>query len=56
MNADSSQVRKLATPRTSSGLSPAKESMAKSLLAKGYTQAAVAEQLDCSVSLIRDLL
>lgn len=55
-NSDLDQVKQYAMPRSKTGLSPAKESRAKSMLNKGYTQAEVAEALGVSVNTIKDLL
>ncbi len=49
-NADMGRVRELAMPRTSTGISPAKLSLAKQMLKNGYSQADVADQLDISRS------
>lgn len=49
-NTDLAVVRQYATPRTTSGLSPAKLSRAKSMKNQGYTQADIADALGVSVS------
>lgn len=49
-NANLDSVKQLATPRSSSGLSTAKLSLAKQLLNSGYTQAEIAERFGISVS------
>lgn len=49
-SANPDRVRQLATPRTSTGLTNAKISRAKTLLNKGYTQAEVADIIGCSVT------
>ena len=49
-NADKGRVRELAMPRTKTGLSNAKISRAKSMLAKGYSRADVCDMLDISES------
>ena len=51
-NTDLDSVKKLATPRSSTGLSPAKISKAKSMFDSGYTQAEVADALGVSINLI----
>lgn len=50
LNADMGRVRELAMPKTSTGLPPAKLSLAKNMLKNGYSQNDVAEMLDISVS------
>ena len=55
-NADAKRVRELATPRTQKGLSAGRLSMAKSMLARGYTQADVAAALGVSVSTLNRAL
>lgn len=52
-NTDMDSVRKLATPKDSRTLRPAKLSRAKTLLSRGYTQADVASSLGVSVSTLR---
>ena len=52
-NADTDRLKQLATPRTTTGMTPAKISKAKSMLSAGYTQAEVADALGTSVSTIR---
>lgn len=47
-NADTARVRELAMPRTKTGLSPAKLTRAKSMLARGYSRADVCDMLDIS--------
>lgn len=49
-SADMDQVKKYATPKQQKGLTPAKLNRAKSLLAAGWTQAQVAEELGISTS------
>ena len=49
-NSDLNKVKRLATPRTSVSMSPAKVARAKSMLTSGYTQAEVAEALGVSTS------
>ena len=53
---DLDTVKQLAIPRDRPAMTPAKESTAKSLLARGYTQAEVADRLGVSVSTINDLV
>lgn len=47
--ADKDRVKQLATPKSNSGLSSAKVARARSMLARGYSQADVADMLDISV-------
>lgn len=49
-NADSAQIKALATPRTKKGMSPARISRAKAMLNAGHTQVDVANALGVSVS------
>lgn len=49
-NADLDRVKQLATPRTTTLMSPARINRAESMLASGYTQAEVAEALGVSTS------
>lgn len=49
-NADQDTVRKLATPRAATVMTPTKLAMAKARLASGYTQAEVAQSLGVPVS------
>ena len=51
-NANLEQIKELATPRTTTGLTPAKLSRAKLMLAAGYTTADVAEALGVSTTTI----
>lgn len=53
---DLDSVKTLALPRESRKISPAKESTARSMLARGYTQADVADALGISVSSVNELL
>jgi len=55
-NADIDQVKKLATPRLATVMTPAKVALAKSLLAKGYTQAEAAAHLGIPASTIDSAL
>lgn len=55
-NADIDKVRQLAMPRTVRGMTPAKEGRAKSMLALGYTQSEIAEQLGVSLSTVKTIL
>lgn len=55
-NADMDQVRKYATPRaTKAGMTPGKQTRAKSLLKSGYTNKEVALALGVPVTLVRDI-
>ena len=49
-NTDVDVVRQYATPRSHTGLSAAVQSRAKAMLARGYTQAEIAEQLGVSTN------
>lgn len=55
-NADLDQVKKLASPRSSSVMSPAVAARARAMAASGYTQAEIAEALGVSPSTISDAL
>lgn len=55
-NADIDQVRKLATPRAATVMTPAKLAIAKARLASGYTQAEVAESLGIPVTTLNSAL
>lgn len=55
-HADLDEVKKLATPKPSRGLSSALASRAKAMLAAGYTQAEVADALGISTSTINTLI
>lgn len=55
-NADTDQVKQLATPRTSTGLSSAMLARAEMMLARGYTQAEVASTLGVSTSTLNNAL
>lgn len=52
-NADLDQVKKLATPKVDLLMSGAKKAQAHALLARGYTQAEVADQLGLSVTTLK---
>lgn len=54
-NADADQVRALATPRSTSGLSPGKRNRALALLSAGYTTAEVASSLGVSVNQVIEI-
>ena len=54
-NTSDELVKQLATPRTKKGLSSAKQSIAKAMLANGHTQADIADRLGVSVGVINDL-
>jgi len=51
-NTDVDVVRQYATPRTHNGLTAASQSRARAMLARGYTQAEIAEQLGVSTSML----
>lgn len=55
-NADLESVKRLATPRKENVMSTSRINRAKGMLARGYTQAEVAEALGVSVSTINDIL
>lgn len=55
-NADSDQVRKLATPRAATVMTPSKLAIAEARLASGYTQAEVASSLGVPVSTLNTAL
>lgn len=55
-NADADQVRKLATPRAATVMTPAKLAIAKARLASGYTQAEIADSLGVPVSTLNSAL
>lgn len=55
-NADLDQVKKLASPRSSSVMSPAVAARARAMASSGYTQAEIAEALGVSPSTISDAL
>lgn len=55
-NTDLDKVKQLATPRTSTSLTSAKEAKAKSMLTSGYTQAEVADALGVSTQTLTKLL
>jgi hypothetical protein len=48
-NTDLDRIKELATPRTKTELTPGKEAQAKAMVARGYTQAEVADALGISV-------
>ena len=52
-NTDMKRIKELATPRSSTVLSPARLSRAKTMLASGYTQAQVADALGVSTSTLQ---
>lgn len=54
-NTDLDKIKKLATPRSSITMTPAKERRAKSMLSSGYTQAEIADALGVSVSSIASI-
>lgn len=51
-NTDTKVVKEYATPRTSIGVSPAEEAKIKLMLARGYTQAEIADQMGISTSTV----
>lgn len=51
-NSDVEQIKKLATPRTQTGITPGMLARARSMLAAGYTQAEIASSLGVSTSTI----
>lgn len=51
-NTDTKVVKEYATPRTSVGISPAQEARIKLMLARGYTQAEIADQMGISTSTV----
>lgn len=55
-NTDLDKVKQLATPRESKTLTSAKASRARAMLARGYTQAEVADALGVSVSTIQSVI
>jgi len=55
-NADTDQVRQLATPRAATVMTPSKLAIAKARLASGYSQAEVAESLGIAVSTLNSAL
>lgn len=55
-NSDLDQVKGLAMPRTATVMVPAKVKRAKSMLARGFTQAEVADQLGVPVSTLTSSL
>jgi DNA-binding CsgD family transcriptional regulator len=55
-NADMDVVRELATPRTKLLMTSSKQARAEAMLAQGYTQAQVAEQLGVSLTTLKDSL
>jgi DNA-binding CsgD family transcriptional regulator len=55
-NANIDELKKLATPRTTQGMTPTKMVLARSRLASGYTQAEVAQSLGISVSTLNAAL
>ena len=55
-NTDLDRIKQLATPRSSSTLTSAKQSKAKLMLSTGYTQSEVADALGVSTSTISNLI
>lgn len=54
-NTDLDALKKRATPRSETGLTPSKEARAKLMLARGYTQAEVADVLGISTSILKGI-
>jgi DNA-directed RNA polymerase specialized sigma24 family protein len=55
-NAGTKEIKALALPRQSNGMSPAKQAQAKALLKRGYSQADVAEHLGVTSSQVNELV
>lgn len=55
-NTDLDKVKQLATPRTKTSLTPAKEAKAKAMLSSGYTQSEIADALGVSTQMIAKLV
>lgn len=55
-NADLDRIKELATPRTKTVMVPAKVARAKDMLARGYTQADIADALGVPTSTLNDAL
>lgn len=55
-NADLDQVKRLATPKSDTLMSSAKQSRARAMIASGYTQAEVADALGVSVTTLKTAL
>jgi len=55
-NANLDDIKQLATPRTSTGLTASQTARAQRLLNAGYTQAEVADQLGISTSTLNKAL
>lgn len=53
-NTDLDKIKQLATPRTKTGMSPAKKNKARNMLSAGYTQAEVADALGVSVGTLAE--
>jgi hypothetical protein len=56
MNTNLDRIKQLATPRTTTMMSPSRVSRAKAMLASGYTQSEVAESLGISTSALFNAL
>jgi len=54
-NADAKRIKELATPRTIKTVTPAKKAQVKRMLARGYTQIEIAEQLGLSTTMINSI-
>lgn len=55
-NADLDSVKRLATPKSASVMTPAKQQRAKAMLASDYTQAEIADALGVSLSTLKEAL
>lgn len=55
-NGDREAITKLATPKPTTTLSPARQSLIRSMSASGYTQAEIAKKLGISVSTVNNYL
>lgn len=54
-NADSKQVKELATPRNRQSISPTRRARVENMLSRGYTQADIADMMGVSVSTIQTI-
>jgi DNA-binding CsgD family transcriptional regulator len=55
-NTDLDRIKQLATPRTTTSLTPIKEARIKNMIANGYTQSEIANQLGISTKTISNLM
>ena len=55
-NADAKEVKQLAMPRTPRTISPARKARVENMLARGYSQADIADMLDISVGSVQNIL